>query len=166
MFLNTVLEFNIILAVLYIIIYNLTILSLLSVILVSFNDSFKNNFQLNQFESNIFSKIWLIIIFLSLAGLPPFVGFSVKIMILNLLIPCYSFTLFFFVFFLIILFLFFYIQNLKIIFTKNSKISFPSSWSFLNVNLPFMYFINLSSFVLLFNLFFLDDIISFLIFLI
>lgn len=158
MFLNTASIESISYLIFYVISYNMTILSFFLLIIVSIGDQIKYNFALNSISNNIFNKIWISLILLSLAGLPPFIGFTSKILLISLIINFKSFLIFFFLFLFIILFLFFYIQNLKIIFSNSNSFQINNNFFMLNNNFNFINFINFISFLLIFNFFFIDDI--------
>lgn len=161
MFLNTISDSSLTYFIFYLFFYNLTIMSLILIILVLFGDKFSYNFKFNEVNSNIFFKLWLVLIFLSLAGLPPFIGFTAKILILNMFIKSQSFLMFFFFFSILLVFLFFYTQNLKIVFTNSKENLFSSYKNIKSSNFYFFNWINFFSFLLIFNLFFIDDVILF-----
>lgn len=159
MFLNTIGIYQNVYILLYFVIYNITIFSIFWIIFLFFKTPINSNFSFQFFANDIYFKTWLSLILLSLAGLPPLVGFFTKILLLSLIISTNFLLLFLFFFSILFVFLYFYIQNIKIIFSKPNKTSIISYHSFLHRNSFFLFFINLISFFLITNIFFLDDLV-------
>lgn len=160
LFLNTLGLYQNIYILIYFIIYNITVFSLFWVIFLFFKNPLNSNFSFQLFANDIYFKIWLSLILLSLAGLPPLLGFMTKILLISIIIPANSLLIFSFFLLFLFIFLYFYIQNVKIIFSEPNKTSIISSSSFLNRNSFFLFLINLICFLLLTNIFFFDDIVS------
>lgn len=109
----------------YMFVYNLSLV-LLFWTLFQFS-SFKLNTinSLSDLKSNNFFLMTITFVFFSISGIPPFLGFFAKLLILvNLLNTNFYF---FFIFFFVLLFfgLYFYLQNLRFLYsTTKSKINF------------------------------------------
>lgn len=116
------------------------LLSLLNYSLLRF---YKNlNALINLFENYPAFSFYSAILFLSSAGLPPFVGFFSKFLVFFNLINLNSFLVFIFLFIFSIISFFYYIRFIKLIFINNFKnyiFIFPISFgnSFLIVSYSF-----------------------------
>lgn len=97
----------------YMFIYNLSLIMIFWTLsqFVSFN--FKTLYSFNDLKFNYYFTTLLSIVLFSMAGVPPFLGFFSKILILILLINS-SFFLFYVFFFGLLFFgLYFYLQNIR-----------------------------------------------------
>lgn len=136
--------------------------------LISWSKDFtKYNFTLNALKTNIFIKISLTLLLLSLAGLPPLVGFLTKILILSLATSSLAFLNYIIFFIFIFIFLYFYIQNLKFIFSSNhNELNYIYFNTQIKNNNNLTLMLNISILIILFNIFILDDFINYFLFLI
>nr|YP_010509209.1 NADH dehydrogenase subunit 2 [Dermacentor albipictus]UXG58563.1 NADH dehydrogenase subunit 2 [Dermacentor albipictus]UXG58670.1 NADH dehydrogenase subunit 2 [Dermacentor albipictus] len=132
----------------YLIVYSTIIYSIISTA-----TQYKLNYmEMNSLaKMNVNEKLLLISNFLSLGGMPPFIGFFVKIMTIFLLMKSY-FPLIVFLIISSLINLFFYLKILTpsffffIKFLKNSKYNFNSKTVFVNMN--YMLLIFLINFIL------------------
>lgn len=109
----------------YMFIYNLSLISIFWTLhqFISFN--FKTLFSFNDLKFNFYFVTSTAIILFSIAGVPPFLGFFSKLLILITLIN--SNFYFFYIFFFVLLFLglYFYLQNIRFLYsTSNGKLSY------------------------------------------
>jgi len=125
---------------------------------ISFN--FKTLYSLQSMGNTFINKVVTISI-LSMAGVPPFIGFFSKIFIFILLVDANFFILFSFFFILLFTGLYFYIQNIRLLNTSNPS-SLPQQHTVnLKVN-PTYYTTSLFiGFFLTFGFVYLEDVILF-----
>lgn len=158
MFLDLYTDNYFIIIFLYFFIYNLSVLSIFWLSILFFRSSLVYNFNVLNLNTNIFIKSFLSITFLSLSGLPPFVGFLSKILLITLLSPLNYAYSYIFVFIMFIFFLYFYIQNLKIILSESYHngqfIFYRGQLKFKN---PSILYLILFLFLVLFNILIFDD---------
>jgi len=138
----------------------LIILFLLFSIFFSINVKYiKTLNELNITSSNNFFIISLVLVLLSLAGMPPLLGFLGKFLIIIFLLYK-NFFFFFFVFVLVNVFMiYFYIQNVRFLVKKTNLNRNNIILGFNNVNLRVVFFINFINFINFFGLFFIEDLI-------
>lgn len=143
----------------YMFIYNLSLILIFWTLeqFVSFN--FKTLYAFTDLKFNTFFVISLSIVLFSIAGVPPFIGFFSKLLILVTLINSNFF--FFYIFFFGLLFfgLYFYLQNIRYLFSTGSN---KLNYSF-NLNLRiapiFFYITFLFLFFIIFGFFFFQELI-------
>ena len=143
----------------YLLIYNAAILLFFNTLFQYNTASFKTLNSLAKFNThNSTSKI-LIIVFFSMAGVPPFVGFFSKVLIFVLLTNSSYFILFCFFFPITFLGLYFYIQNIRFLNTSRSATTthqhffmLKQSVLYYNLTTPILFFLT-------FGMFFVDDLI-------
>jgi NADH:ubiquinone oxidoreductase subunit 2 (subunit N) len=93
-------------------IYNLSLIGLFWTIFNVTTQNYKTLYSLTEFSFNSFILFIITILFFSMAGVPPFIGFFSKLFIILLLLNNYFFLLFFILIPLLFLGLYFYIQNI------------------------------------------------------
>jgi len=113
----------------YFMIYNITLLIFLNLNTIVL---LKNNKTLHSLTNFSFSSYYLLLITIllfSIAGIPPFLGFFSKlIMLITTFVS--NFIIFYYLFFIILFItLYFYMQNIRFIHSTNSK----------KTNLPYLY---------------------------
>lgn len=145
------------------IILNIGIFSILLLLpnIKIFNNIFSNSFTFTLLNKQLFLLcIFWIFFFLSLAGIPPFLGFFAKFFILKSLMQS---PLFYFIFILTILStlsLFYYLRFIiYCFFLSSSNKQYHNSWYLMFLSSNFLYY--LCSYIFLFNLFYCLDINSF-----
>lgn len=138
-------------------IYNLSIILIFWILQQFINTNFKTIYSFNDLKFNFFFSNTLAIILFSIAGVPPFLGFFSKLLILISLINS-NFFLFFIFFFVLLFFgLYFYLQNIRFLYSTNpSKINYSVDNYLRNCPI-FFYFTYTSLFFLLFGGFFFKD---------
>lgn len=129
---------TLLLVISYMLIYNLTSFLLFSSILQFMNTNFKTLYSFASLgPSNFFTKVINIAI-LSLAGVPPLLGFFSKVFVFVLLSSSNLFVLFPPFFVLLFIGLYFYIQNLRFLnATSPSTLNQPIE---LGLRVNFLYF--------------------------
>ena len=141
----------------YMILYNLTSFLLFSTIMQIVNTNFKTLYSFaNIGASNIFTK-FLGLSLLSLAGVPPLVGFFSKIFVFVLISNSALFVLFPSFFALLFIGLYFYVQNLRFLnSTSKSNVSLVVE---LHSRFNFLYFTFALplSFFIIFGFCYVDD---------
>jgi NADH:ubiquinone oxidoreductase subunit 2 (subunit N) len=109
-------------------VYNLSLTLFFWTLFNTIVTEFKNLYSFSNLGFNSFFTVTLTILLLSMAGVPPFIGFFTKLFIIILLVNN-SFFLFYSLFFTVLfLGLYFYIQNLR----------FLHSTNLLSLNYPFI----------------------------
>lgn len=141
----------------YMFVYNITLIFLFWSTFLFINTNFKTIYNFNLFKFNTFFVTVFTISLLSIAGVPPFIGFFSKILILLSLSLSNFFLFYFFFFILLFLGLYFYVQNLRFLLTSTSS-SLPHTHDF-ELRLPSSYFFCTLIFLTfsIFGIFFLDD---------
>ena len=141
----------------YVFIYNLALFVLFTTLFQLSLTNLKTLYSLTHFKGTHVSTKLLIISLLSMAGIPPFVGFFSKLFILILLLNSNFVLLAFFFFILLLTSLYFYIQNIRFLNASSSShlpfsigINLRSTTSFFYLVYPIFFFI-------LFGFFFIDD---------
>lgn len=139
----------------YLISYNIGLFILFCIFI---NIFYELNFLnlLTKLTNNFNFKILIIIALFSIAGIPPFFGFFIKITLLyNITIKSYLFIINFSI--LLLISLYFYLQNIKYLMILNNDSVKLDCWNLklLNINL-FYYTLVVTSF-LIFGVFLFDD---------
>ena len=141
----------------YLVIYNLTSFLFFTTFLQLVNIQLITLYSLNTLpQTQLFTKV-LSLALLSLAGVPPLLGFFSKIFIVILITNSHLFILFPSFFILMFVGLYFYIQNLRFLHsTTVAKLPFEIEFS-LRLSFTYIYSSLVISFLLIFGLFFMDD---------
>lgn len=153
---NTYLELITLLSI-YLFFYNLSLVVIFLNFFSFINTKIKTIFSFNEFKLNFFLLSTTFIAILSMAGVPPFIGFFSKLFLLILLSSSYIATLYIPLLILLFFGLYFYTQNLRYILTSNNK---NTNYAFNeNLRLPSLFFFIVTniSFLTTLGLFFLDD---------
>lgn len=143
----------------YMLVYNVSLILvfwILSSIFITTNKTLNSFSGFNLHASSLF--ILSLSIF-SIAGVPPFTGFLTKLFLINLLLNQKLAYLYFFLFLLLFVGLYFYIQNMR--FLHSSDYSTHVSTHFHSqvvLSTSYSYYSVLLSFVLIFGVFYIDDI--------
>jgi NADH:ubiquinone oxidoreductase subunit 2 (subunit N) len=139
-------------------IYNISLITLLFFFTHIKNTLFKTIYSFAQFGYNPYFTNSTAIILFSIAGIPPFIGFFSKLLILLTLVS--SFFIFFFIFFFVLLFfgLYFYLQNLRFLYsTVVGVVSYTYIYS-QRTHTSFFLIINFSLIFIIFGFIIFDDI--------
>lgn len=157
-FVNNFLD-NLIVLFVYMSVYNLSLLLIFWTLkqFISFN--FKTLFSFSDLKFNFFFLSVVTFALFSIAGIPPFIGFFSKLLILLCLLN--TNFLFFFIFFFALLFfgLYFYLQNIRFLYsTSVSKINYAHENN-LRVSSLYYYYSFSLLFFLIFGIFCFDDLI-------
>lgn len=138
-------------------IYNFSLILIFLTLQQFVNFNFKTIYSFNDLKSNFFFSTALSIILFSIAGVPPFIGFFSKLLILVTLINS-NFFLFYIFFFILLFFgLYFYIQNIRFLHSINyTKINYSVD-NFLRASPVFYYISYVILFFLLFGFLFFND---------
>jgi len=141
----------------YMLIYNITSFLLFSTIMQIVNTDIKTLFSFSNLgASNIFTKI-ISLTLLSLAGVPPLLGFFSKVFVFVLISNSQLSLLFLPFFILLFVGLYFYVQNLRFLnSTSTNNISYSNE---LSTRLSFTYFALMLpiAFLLTFGFCYVDD---------
>ena len=117
----------------------------------------KTIYSFSNLSFNSYILLLLSILLLSMAGVPPFIGFFSKLFLFNILINSSFFILY--SLFLVVLFLglYFYIQNLRFLHSTNKNtLNHPFLYNE-KTNILFYYITVLTIYFLIFGFFFIDD---------
>jgi NADH:ubiquinone oxidoreductase subunit 2 (subunit N) len=143
----------------YMFIYNVSLVIIFWTLhqFISFN--FKTIYSFSDLKFNYYFTTVLSIVLFSIAGVPPFLGFFSKILILILLINSNFF--FFYIFFFGLLFfgLYFYLQNIRFLYSTGvGKLNYAHS-SIMRSSSLYFYITLFLVFFLIFGFAFMDDIV-------
>ena len=141
----------------YMLIYNITSFLLFSTIMQVVNTDIKTLFSFaNLGAINIFTKV-ISLTLLSLAGVPPLLGFFSKVFVFVLISNSNLSLLFLPFFILLFVGLYFYVQNLRFLnTTSKSSIVYPSEL-LTRMNFTYFTFMLPSAFVIIFGFCYVDD---------
>jgi len=142
-------------------VYNLSLIVIFWVLQQFINLNFKVLFSFADLKLNPFLLTSITIALFSIAGVPPFLGFFTKVIILISLINSNFFIFFIFFFALLFFSLYFYLQNLRFLYsTGYSTLNYDYE---LNLRAPIITFtfLSLFSFLLVFGFAFMGDILLF-----
>lgn len=103
----------------YMFIYNLSLTVLFWTLLSVIVTEIKNMYSLANFSYNSYFVFILTVLLLSMAGVPPFIGFFSKLFIITLLMSSAFFLLYSLLFIVLFIGLYFYIQNIRFLHTTN-----------------------------------------------
>lgn len=155
---NSVLE-NLIVLYIYMFVYNISLLLIFWTLTQFVSFKIKTLFSFSDLKFNFFFLTAITVSLFSIAGIPPFIGFFTKILILLCLLNTNFFV--FFIFFFILLFfgLYFYLQNLRFLYSSGvSKLNYSHD-SNLHLSSTYCLVVSISIFFLIFGIFFFDDLI-------
>nr|QCU82612.1 NADH dehydrogenase subunit 2b [Pseudourostyla cristata] len=141
----------------YIFIYNLSLIIIFWTFFQFINQQSKTIYSFSDLKFNFFYTTVISFILFSIAGVPPFIGFFSKLLILIMLSKSNFFI--FYIFFFILLFfgLYFYIQNIRFLYsTGTSHISYAYMLN-MRVSLHYIIFTQIVLFVIIFGFFLIDD---------
>lgn len=125
---------------------------------MSFNNkTFKTLYSFNIFGFESSYLFFLTVFILSLAGVPPFMGFLSKVYLLNLLVEQSFFSLYSVFIILLIFGLYFYVQNLRFLHSTNLKNNFKPFLKGERKILGLHYYLIIWSFFLINGIFFIED---------
>lgn len=142
----------------YMFIYNISLLLIFWTLkqFISFN--FKTLYSFNDLKFNYFFISIMTIVLFSIAGVPPFLGFFSKLLILVSLLNSNFFFFFIFFFALLFLGLYFYLQNIRFLYSTGvSKLNYAHEFNLRAASLYF-YYSFFFLFFLIFGFIFFDDI--------
>lgn len=141
----------------YMFIYNLSLIMIFWTLhqFISFN--FKTIHSFTDLKFNYYFTTILSIVLFSMAGVPPFLGFFSKILILILLVNSNFFLFYLFFFGLLFFGLYFYLQNIRFLHsTASGTLNYAHSSSLRITSLYFLFTI-FFLFILIFGFSFMDD---------
>lgn len=140
-------------------IYNTSLIILFWTLFNLITTNFKTLYSFSNLSFNSFYLLSITIILLSMAGVPPFIGFFSKLFLVKLLINNSFFLLYSLLFVVLFLGLYFYVQNLRFLHSTNSAtVDFPFSNSNERVNINLYYITIIFLFITSFGLLYIDDI--------
>lgn len=142
-------------------IYILLLLTLFGILFLFDIRFFKTINEFKGFGSFIFLSITVVIVLMSMAGIPPMLGFVGKfLMFIYFLFKQNYFIATFFTFFNFFV-IYFYIQNIKFMVTKTTSNFFLLKNNFIYLNYNFIYVLVLCNFLNFFGIFFCEDFLIF-----
>lgn len=141
----------------YMFVYNLSFFIVFWAIQNTIVTGVKTLYSFKDFKLNFFILCALVVTFFSIAGVPPFVGFFSKILILLNLLNSNFFI--FFIFFFVLLFfgLYFYVQNVKHFLTGSNEEAAAAFDLTLKTNKNFSLFVVANVFVCVLGFLFFED---------
>lgn len=136
---------------------------LLFSILFSFDSLiFSSLNHLNLFNQFNFFYMSFIFLFLSLAGIPPFLGFLGKFLIVTYVLNVANYFFFFLLIFFNFFVIYFYIQNYKYLASSHSELVFRSGLFYTTIGQYSYFILVLFNFINCFSFFLLNDFFFFL----
>lgn len=141
----------------YIILYNFSLVTLFWTLTQFVNSNSKTLYAFSNLKHNFIFIFVITILFFSMAGVPPFLGFFSKLLILVSLININFFFLYIFFFFLLFFGLYFYIQNIRFLYLANSTQLNYAFLPFVRVQITYLYFTYSVLFILIFGFYFFED---------
>ena len=150
---------NLIILYTYMFIYNISLFLFFWLIHQFINIKFINLFSFNDFKFNFFFLILITFVFFSISGIPPFIGFFSKILILITLINSNLFLIYLIFFILLFFSLYFYLQNIRFLYSiSKGQLNYAY---FFNNRFSISFFFNSFFFLffLIFGIFFFEDLI-------
>ncbi len=140
-------------------IYNLSLIIIFWTLFQFISFNFKTIYSFNDLKFNYYFVTILSVSLFSIAGVPPFLGFFSKLLILILLVNSGFFLFFIFFFGLLFFGLYFYLQNIRFLYSTGvGKINYSHS-SNLRITSLYFYITSFFIFFLIFGFFFMDDLI-------
>lgn len=148
---------NLLILFTYMFVYNFSLLILFWFLQQIVNTNFKTLFAFNDLKFNFFFLSLITIMFFSLAGVPPFLGFFSKLLILISLLNS-NFFFFYILFFALLFFgLYFYLQNIRFLYSTINKQLNYSSDSTIRISTLSLYWLSFIIIILIIGVFLLDD---------
>ena len=140
-------------------IYNLSLIIIFWTLFQFISFNFKTIYSFNDLKFNYYFVTILSVSLFSIAGVPPFLGFFSKLLILILLVNSGFFLFFIFFFGLLFFGLYFYLQNIRFLYSTGvGKINYSHN-SNLRITSLYFYITSFFIFFLIFGFFFMDDLI-------
>lgn len=141
----------------YMLIYNLTLILLFWTMMSNVATSTKTLYSFSKFSFNSAQLFFLTLALLSMAGVPPFIGFFSKVFVLQLILNSNMFLFYFLLFILLFVGLYFYIQNLRFLHSTNQGYNNSFHLGNERSNLLYFYYSVTVSFAITFGFFYIDD---------
>ncbi len=149
--------YNLIVLYTYLFIYNMSIFIIFWTLKQFINFNFKTIYSFNDLKLNFFFVSLMSISLFSIAGVPPFIGFFSKILLLITLINSNFYFLFFLFFILLFFALYFYLQNLRYLHsTSIQNLNYTSELN-MKISPVYTYFSLFLVFFLVFGFSFFED---------
>jgi NADH:ubiquinone oxidoreductase subunit 2 (subunit N) len=142
----------------YMFLYNLSLFLIFWTLQQFVSHNFKTLYSFTDLKFNFFFVILLSITLFSISGVPPFIGFFSKLLILISLINSNFFLFYIFFFGLLFFGLYFYLQNIRFLYSSNNGILNYSFLVNLRVSIIYFYISFLILFFTVFGFSFMDDI--------
>lgn len=145
----------------YMCLYNISLFVFFWTLFNTVVTEFKNLYSFSNLSFNSFYVVLITILLLSMAGVPPFIGFFSKLFILLLLLNNSFFLLYSLLFILMFTGLYFYVQNLRFLHSTNtSTLNYPFLLNERHI-LPFYYTSITTLILLMFGVIYIDDVLLF-----
>lgn len=158
LFCNNFLD-NLIVLFTYMFIYNMSLFLIFWTLKQFISSNFKTVYSFSDLKFNFFFLSLVTIVLFSIAGVPPFIGFFSKLLILISLVNSNFFLFYVFFFGLLFFGLYFYLQNIRFLYSTGvSKINYAFEFN-LRISTLFIYYSYIILFFIIFGVFFFDDLI-------
>ena len=150
---------TVLLVLVYVLIYNLSSLLLFFTLIQVSDSNFKTLFSFSYLSvSNVYTK-FLSLVILSLAGVPPLLGFFSKVFIFILVSSAHLISLFVPLFILLFAGLYFYIQNLRFLNSTNGSVEDAQLTLSIRNNTTYFTYALPIVFLIIFGVCYIDDLI-------
>lgn len=145
----------------YMFIYNFSMTIFFWTIFNFITTEFKTLYYFSNFSYNSFTVFILTVLLLSMAGVPPFIGFFSKLFIIIFLLNNLFFLLYSFLIVILLVGLYFYVQNIRFLYSTNFQYSNTPYIFNEKGNFIYYYISLILVFLVTCGVFFMDDIIIF-----
>ena len=157
---NSVIETNVLLFT-YMFLYNMSLVALIWTILNVISTQMKTLYNFSGFSFNPYYLLLLSVLLMSMAGVPPFIGFFSKLFIITLLTNSGFFSLYPFFFVILFLGLYFYIQNIRFLHSTNTS-TLNHAYLVNERQVVFFYYFSMTTLIVIIGgVFYIDDFLLF-----
>lgn len=139
--------------------YNFVMLLFMWILTTRITTDIKTIYSFSKVSFDSFSTFSITVLLLSVAGVPPFIGFFTKLFLLILVTNSYLSFLYLPLFLVFFTALYFYVQNIKFIHQSDKKSN--TKTSLVKSHVAQINVVVVSIFVVVFGVYFMDDILNY-----
>lgn len=141
----------------YMVVYNTSLVLFFSILFSTTITDIKYFTTIPSIISDVHNRVVFTVILLSMAGVPPFIGFFSKLFIISLVVNNSFFLFYWLVFGIVFLGLYFYMQNIRALHGLKTLYKKLPHVFFELFSLPHVYKVFIVMYFILFGLFFIED---------